>query len=58
MTSPADEFLISKEELTRESKLQPLDPGKRPAGPCRECWYRRDEHGVCSNCGRPKNQGK
>lgn len=58
MNSSTGEFLISKEELARQSKLQPLDPKHRPAGPCQECMYRKEHHGVCSNCGRPRPKGK
>ncbi len=59
MNSSTGEFLISKEELTRQdAQLRPLDPKHRPAGPCQECMCRKEHHGVCSNCGRPRPKGK
>ena len=58
MESSTDELLSRREKLSQPDILQPLDPKHRPIGICQGCRYRKEHHGVCPNCGQPKDQGK
>lgn len=58
MSASTGEFRlpILERDVLRTSDLPPLEPQDRQDQPCRQCWYRRERNGVCSNCGRPKRK--